>query len=217
MVVLALVVAWRLGLFTLTRHGALVNAVARLRHLPLLIPLFILGVGLAIVLGCPVTLLALLGGALFGLWYGLILNWAGAMLGAIGGYELASRLNRNARALLLGRFTKRIERLGAVNGFMSVFRLRLIPIVPFALVSIAGAFAEVPRRDYLIASALGSIPSIVAYTFCGESVLAGVEGAGHQALVRVAIAGCLLLVLSFAPLLVQSYRSKPGRGGHVAS
>lgn len=213
LVMIALAVAWKLGLFELMRSGALEQAAMDLRRVPFITPIFVVAAAVGIMLWCPVTLLAVLGGALFGLRDGLVLNWVGAMLGAIGGYELTSRIRKDIRAVFLERHKHRIDTLGGANGFMAIFRLRLIPIVPFALVNTAGAFAEVPRRDYLIASALGSIPSIVAYTFCGQGVLAGVEGAGHRALVRVAIAGGVLLVLSFAP---SAFRARGSRadGAH---
>jgi uncharacterized membrane protein YdjX (TVP38/TMEM64 family) len=90
-----------------------------------------------------------------------------------------------------------------------VLRLRLLPLVPFNVLSFAAGLAGVPFRPYLAATALGILPGTIVYTYFADSLLAGVEGASRQAFARVAAAGALLLAVSFGPALVRRLRRGP--------
>jgi uncharacterized membrane protein YdjX (TVP38/TMEM64 family) len=208
--VFALIVAaaaiglWRSGL--LHDRAALIAVIDRARGMPLLIPLFLVAYTVAVAFGLPASPLTLAGGALFGVWGGIALNWCGAMAGAFAAFLFAHLLCRDDCRDLLGRRQDALDRLAARHGFLGTLRLRLVPVVPFALVNYGAALAGVGRRDYLLATAIGILPGTAVYTWFADSLLQGAAGAGRHALVRVSIAGALLLVLSFVPTLVARLR-----------
>ena len=103
------------------------------------------------------------------------------------------------------RFQK-LDGLVERGGFANIFRLRLLPVVPFNLLSFAAGLAGVPLRAYLLGTALGIVPGTIVYTYFADSLIGGAEGASRAALVRVGIAATLLLALSFAPALVRRLR-----------
>ncbi|MFN2398155.1 MAG: TVP38/TMEM64 family protein [Gemmatimonadaceae bacterium] len=201
-VAVAVAVAWHFGLFELTNRDALAAAIEKVRRVRYLPLLFVLAYAIAVTFGLPATAFTLAGGALFGFGPGLLLNWLGATIGAVLAYSFAGALCGETCRAVLGRRAEALDQLAAAHGFVGTLRLRLIPVVPFTLLNYGAALAGVRRRDYVLATALGIVPGAAVYTYFANSLIQGVEGAGRQALVNVSIAGVLLIVLSFIPMLV---------------
>ena len=187
------------GLSRYSELDTLAGAVRDARRVPLAPLLFVATYALVAAFGLPALALTLAGGAIFGVGLGLLLNWLGAVLGAMGGYLLARALGRDAVARLLGARAGRLDELATAHGFGTILRLRLIPIVPFNALNFAAGLAGVRLRAYALATALGIIPGTFVYTYFADALLAGARGAREQALVRVAVAGVLLVLLSFLP------------------
>ena len=199
----AALIAWRLGFFTLRDPQRLAAAIRKAREIRWIMPLFVAAYALVTTFGLPAFPLTLAGGAMFGVGLGSVLNWTGAVLGACGSYGLARLLGRDALHGLLGRWGSRFDALGARSGFATIFRLRLIPVVPFNLVSLAAGLASASFPSYAAATALGIIPGTVIYTYFADSLVAGAEGASRNAFIRLGVAAALLIALSFLPLLAQ--------------
>ena len=204
----AALLAWRLGLFDLRDPRRLADAVRRARGVSAIAPIFVAVYAVVATFGLPATPLTLAGGAIFGTVLGSILNWLGAVLGATGAWALARWLGEGAFRRLLGRWSAKLDALDARRGFATVFRLRLLPVVPFNVLSLAAGLAGVPLRAYVLGTALGIIPGTVIYTYFADTLIAGVAGASRAAFVRVGIAAALLLVVSFAPALVRRLRAR---------
>ena len=198
--------AYRLGIFELRDPERLAAALRRVRDVPALPVMFVLAYALASTFGVPGTAFTLAGGAIFGTVFGSLLNWAGATISALGAYTLARRLGSGAVRGILGRHARTLDALGERAGFGTLFRLRLIPVVPFNALNFAAGLAPVPFRSYALSTALGIIPGTVIYTYFADSLIAGVMGARNKALLHVAVAGALLIALSFGPALVRRVR-----------
>jgi len=170
------------------------------------VALYTVAAGLAL----PGSALTLAGGALYRLWPGLLLNWAGALLGATLGFLLARRLGRDFVARRLkGRAAALDERAGR-HGFRTILFLRLVPLVPFNALNYGAGLSAVRLRDYVGASALGILPGSFAYTYFADAILAGSLEARRSALLHALLAGGLLVVLSLLPLAWRRrHRSPP--------
>ena len=154
--------------------------------------------------------LTLAGGALFGFWRGALLNLIGANLGASAAFGIARLLGRDGLQALLGSRLAGLDRLAQQAGFAWLLRVRLIPVIPFNIVNFAAGLTAMPWRTYAAATALGIVPGTLVYTFFADAMLSGSREASRGALVRVLIAGALLVLLSFTPTLVRRF---PGRAG----
>lgn len=203
MISAASLMAWRLGFFALRDPQRLDAAIRRARETRGIVPLFIGAYALVATFGLPAFALTLAGGAMFGLRLGSALNWSGAVLGACGSYGLARLLGRDAVHGLLGKWGDRLDALGVRSGFATIFRLRLIPVVPFNVLNLASGLAGVSFPAYAAATALGIIPGTVIYTYFADSLVAGAAGASRQAFIRLGVAAALLISLSFLPRLAQ--------------
>jgi uncharacterized membrane protein YdjX (TVP38/TMEM64 family) len=199
-------IAWHFGFFELRHPSTLARAVRGLRGQRFVAPLFVVAYAAATTFGLPGSAFTLAGGAIFGFWWGSVLNWIGATLGATTAYLFARALCGDSCRELLGRYEAKLQQAAAEHGFMAMLRLRLIPVIPFNLLNYAAALAGVRLRAYLVATMIGIIPAMAIYTYFADALLGGVAGATRHALLNVSMAGALLILLSFVPAAMQRWR-----------
>jgi uncharacterized membrane protein YdjX (TVP38/TMEM64 family) len=130
---------------------------------------FVLIYALATVLFLPGSLLTLGGGALFGLVWGTVWVFSGAMLGA----TLAFLVGRyGARAWVQQKIAgntqfQAIDAAVAQQGKKIVLLTRLSPVFPFNLLNYAFGLTQVSLFDYVVGS-LGMFPGTVMYVYIGS-------------------------------------------------
>jgi uncharacterized membrane protein YdjX (TVP38/TMEM64 family) len=198
--------ASRAGLLDLRDPKALLAAIERARAVPYIHVVFVLVYIVVATFGLPATPFTLAGGILFGTALGSGLNWLGATLGATGTYLLARTLGGDALRKLLGGQAARLDLLAGKRGFSTLFRLRLLPVIPFNALSFTAALSGIPIKPYVAATGLGILPGTIIYTYFAGSLVGGVSGASSSARTNLIIASVLLLALSFLPSLVQRIR-----------
>ena len=173
------------------------------REVPFAAAIFVVVYVVVATIGLPGLPLTLAGGAIFGVAAGIALTWLGATLGATGAFLLARTLGGDALRRLLGARAGTLDRIVGDGAFLTILRLRLIPVVPFNGLNFGAGLAGVRLAPYVAATALGILPGTSVYTYFADSLLAGTDGAKQTAFIRVAIAGVLLLALSYAPALAR--------------
>lgn len=192
-VVIALVVvAWESGFFSLHDMARVRAAIDSVRAIPALPVVFVLAYIVLSAVGVPASSLTLAGGALFGTTRGIALNWLGACGGAMFAFTLARALSLGAMTTAL-RGDRTVAKLLGPGAPMLLFRLRLVPVVPFALLNVGSAMSSMSWGEYAVATGLGIIPITVIYTTFSASLIAGVEGSGVKAMVIALIsAGAII-------------------------
>lgn len=83
----------------------------------------------------------------------------------------------------------------AHRGWFSVMCLRLIPGLPFSVLNYACVFTPVRRRDFAIATFVGSAPSTVIGVLLGDSLTTGHNGHALVLLGALGVVGLLGLVV----------------------
>ena len=133
------------------------------------VPLYALWVTLLL----PGVWASMLAGALYGTWWGSLVVFLGACLGA----EIVFLLGRRGR--LKGWARRRlaaapkllaVEQAVSREGLRLVLLTRLSPAFPFSLLNLAYGLSEVSLRDYTI-GLIGILPGTVL--FCALGALAG--------------------------------------------
>ncbi|NLU79848.1 TVP38/TMEM64 family protein [Micromonospora sp. HNM0581] len=155
--------------------------------------LFVAGYALGTVLLVPGVLLTTAAGALFGVVGGSVVVLVGATLGAVASFLLGRVLGRPAVERLVGGRLQRLDGFLARRGLFAVIGLRLVPVVPFALLNYGSGVTAVRLRDYTVGSAIGMTPGVVAYTALGGSFT---DPTSPQFL--VAVAGLAMLTVAGA-------------------
>jgi uncharacterized membrane protein YdjX (TVP38/TMEM64 family) len=117
----------------------------------------------------PRTLLAIVGGMLFGVGWGIVWSELGSVGGAVAGFLLARYVNSGLLELKgrprVGLIFRRVER----GGWRAVALLRLIPAVPHSVANYGLALTRLPLGAYAFGSLIGQLPMTIAYVELGAA------------------------------------------------
>ena len=124
----------------------------------------------------PVAVLALAGGLLFGLWWGSLYTFLGAILNCTLMFLLARYVGRDKVEQLIQSklspvWQQRLSGLNSGHGFLLLIVLRLIPAVPYNLINYAFGLTAMSYRTYILASAIGIVPGTLAFINIGDKAL----------------------------------------------
>jgi len=120
----------------------------------------------------PAELLAVANGRIFGLPLGLLVTWAGAMLGAFAAYGLARWLGRPfVRRVVPERHWRKLEEWTEWGGAGGLLLARLIPVISFNLINYAAGLAGIGWWRFTWTTALGILPVTTASVLVGSHML----------------------------------------------
>ncbi|WP_342508935.1 TVP38/TMEM64 family protein [Sporosarcina sp. FSL K6-2383] len=110
----------------------------------------------------------------YGLWYGFVLSWAGAVVGSYVVFLIIRKYGRNR---LLGFLTKkpRVQKLIRWvdgHGFGPLFLLICFPFTPSALVNLVAALSNMKKTYYLVTLMAGKLVMIFTISFIGYDLKA---------------------------------------------
>lgn len=208
LVAVALLIAWRLGYFDLARREHLVGLIRQARHTSWAGLFYVIAYALVVTLGLPATVVSIVGGALFGVARGVVLAWSGAMTGTLIAYTLARSVGKGHVHRFLGRHHL-LDRLRKRSDFWTLLRLRVLPVAPFGVLDYVAGLVGVPVRALLLATAIGILPSLTAYTYVGAELVTGLLTAGEAQFRALRIAGAVTLVMiciSLVPTVIRQFR-----------
>jgi uncharacterized membrane protein YdjX (TVP38/TMEM64 family) len=191
LVVAALGAAWRWTPLAEWLDMETVTAVGRtIRSLPLS-PLLVIAAYVAgglVVL--PVTLLIAATGIVFGPVLGALYAWLGAIASAAVLYVIGRWLGRDALRRYGGERVNRVSNRLAREGLMAVALVRMLPVAPFSIVNVVAGASRIRARDFLLGTALGMAPGIVATV----AIVDGVAGGFSARSVAITLSGVALVV-----------------------
>lgn len=116
------------------------------------------------------SLVTILSGFLFGLFFGTVATVIGASLGVLGLYMIVSKteftkaITQDYVNAYLPKIKKGIEK----DGFFYMLLLRLLPIFPFFAVNILAPLSGIRCFDYMMATFFGIIPGTLAFVSIGK-------------------------------------------------
>ena len=124
----------------------------------------------------PVAVLALAGGLLFGLWWGSIYTFLGAMINCTVMFMLSrtigyARVKGLMEKKLSEKWQKRLAAAAGREGFLLLVVLRLIPAVPYNLINYAFGLTAMGYPAYLLGSAIGIIPGTLVFINIGDKAM----------------------------------------------
>jgi uncharacterized membrane protein YdjX (TVP38/TMEM64 family) len=121
----------------------------------------------------PRTLLAGVGGALFGFVGGLVYILLGVTIGALVAHSIGRLLGREFMARHLKGRMLTMEQAVAKRGVTAIVISRMIPLCPFGLANYAFGTTSVRRGAFLSGTLLGAMPATVAYAAMGSATARG--------------------------------------------
>ncbi len=143
----------------------------------------------------PLWPFAVLGGALFGPFFGALYTIVGLTLGAVVSFKVMRYIEGGYLKRFVSERTKWIRGLFhsvGDNGFVIILTLRLVHFVPYKGVNYTAGMMPISFRDFLFGTFLGIIPANAFYAYLGDSL---VELDAHKVLVAVVIAVVFSLII----------------------
>lgn len=116
------------------------------------------------------VILTLAGGALFGLWTGLVVVSLASTAGATLAFLAARYLLRDSVTRRFGARLDEVHRGMDRNGAFYLFTLRLVPLVPFFVINLVMGLTKMPARRYAWVSQLGMLPGTLVYVNAGTAL-----------------------------------------------
>ena len=155
------------------------------------------GFVVASLLMVPVTLLAVVGGIVFGGWqaFGYVLS--GAMIASAVGFLGGRLLGRGVLERLSGSRFEQLSKRIAKRGTVAVAILRLVPIAPFALFNLVAGSSHLGVRQFLVGSLIGLIPGLGAITLFSDSLWQAITAPSLSSVAIAAGMGGILLVFAW--------------------
>ena len=143
------------------------------------IPLLVMTIVAAFVVGgllfVPITLMIGATALILPGWQSFFCALAGTLLNALATNMLGRYLGRNTVRKLAGHRLDGLNKMLARKGVIAIALVRNIPVAPFSLVNIVAGTTGIRMHHYLMGTAIGMFPGILAITFFTDRFLALIE------------------------------------------
>jgi len=155
--------------------------------------------------GLPITVV---GGVLFGPFWGVVYVAVGATTGATLAFVIARKMGREwVEGLVKGGRMREIDEAVEKKGWKIVAFTRLIPLFPFNFLNYAFGLTKIGLVPYFLATLLFMLPGITAYVVFSSSIL----DIFHGRVSGTFIAGIVLVVLvSLIPFAYKGVKARRG-------
>lgn len=152
--------------------------------------LFVLLQAVVTITPLPRTVFTVAAGVLFGSLWGLVLTVLATVIAALAAYGLTRWIGgpfiaRHADRAQVRWLRARLDH----SGLLAMVSLRLIPMVPFAVLNYVSGLAAVRLFPFLAGTVLGVLPGTVAIVVLGDSAATGHV---HPVTFAVSVCGGLL-------------------------
>jgi uncharacterized membrane protein YdjX (TVP38/TMEM64 family) len=124
-------------------------------------------VGQAIIAPLPMNVITITNALVFGPVWGGVLSWFSTVLGASLCFLLSRTFGKPFAHKVVGNSIGKAERFFQKYGLHAMFLVRMMPFVPFDAVSYGAPLVGVPFSRFLLATAVGIIPSVFVYSYLG--------------------------------------------------
>jgi phosphatidylserine/phosphatidylglycerophosphate/cardiolipin synthase-like enzyme/membrane protein DedA with SNARE-associated domain len=204
-----LAAAWRWGpLHEWLDPDAVAAAVAALKAEPST-PLWVLGAYLlASLAAMPITLLIVVTALAFGPAAGFAYALAGSLLASAVTFAFGRRLGRDKVRRLGGARLNELSRRLGNGGVLAVLVLRLVPVAPFTLVNLVAGATHLRARDFLLGTALGMTPGILAVTLFSDRLAAALW---HPSAVTLGLLGVVAAAVAAAGFVIYRWHARRTR------
>ena len=137
---------------------------------------FLLMILQSIISPIPEFFITLSNAAIWGWWRGAILSWTSSMVGAamcfyiarIIGRDIVVKLNSNSAVEHIEKFFDRY-------GTNAIVIARLLPFIPFDIVSYFAGLTPIGFWKFFIATGIGQFPATIIYSYAGGQLRGGAQ------------------------------------------
>ncbi|CVK19706.1 TVP38/TMEM64 family protein [Sporomusa sphaeroides] len=137
----------------------------------------------------PFMILSGAAGIVYGLFWGVIISWAGEVIGALVMFIFARYFFRQAVEgwIVKSRYLKQVDNYSATNGFKALLLARLLPLAPSGIITAVAAISKISFKDFLLATVLGKLPPVIIKVIIGHDIVFAGENLGRLIVVTVLV------------------------------
>lgn len=122
----------------------------------------------------PAFLITFANAAIFGWIGGAILSWSSSMVGAAACFGIAKLYGRNTVTKLTGKNAlETVDKFFDKFGTKSIIIARLLPFMPFDIVSYAAGLTSMKFWPFFLATGIGQLPATIIYSYAGKMLGGG--------------------------------------------
>lgn len=122
----------------------------------------------------PAFLITFANAAIFGWLWGALLSWTSSMVGAAACFGIARLYGRNTVVKLTGNTAlESVDEFFDKFGAKSILIARLLPFMPFDIVSYAAGLTSMRFWPFILATGLGELPATIIYSYAGKMLAGG--------------------------------------------
>jgi uncharacterized membrane protein YdjX (TVP38/TMEM64 family) len=119
----------------------------------------------------PAEFVAIANGMIFGSFWGVVITWVGAMIGAFLAFWLSRKLGRPFVKRMLSEDKARlVDNLAAQYGAGALFLSRFLPVIAFNLINYAAGLMKISWWTFAWATGLGILPMTILMVVVGDQV-----------------------------------------------
>lgn len=160
--------------------------------------IYILIVSIAPALMMPGAPFIIAGGILFGSFWGVVYGITGATTGACLAFLVSRYLLREwLESKLTSHRWVKLKNQTEKHGWKIVAITRLVPLVPFNLLSYALGLTRIRFSHYIITSFICMLPGCIAYILLSSSILDLIKG---KVTAELIVSSIIIIVLSLLPI-----------------
>ncbi len=124
----------------------------------------------------PAFVITFTNGLLFGAWWGTLLSWSSAMVGAAVCFYISKIYGRPVVEKLVGKKSLQYtDKFFDRYGEHAILIARLLPIVSFDVISYAAGLTSMRFWPFFIATGIGQLPATIVYSYLGEQLTGTVK------------------------------------------
>lgn len=183
-----------IGLDTITNQEALKEYISRYGTFAPLV-FFLIQFLQVLIAPIPGNITGLVGGALFGLWYGFLLNGAAVLLGSALMFYMGRKYGKKITHKFAGEteLDKYEKKLSGKTGKSVLMGLFLLPFTPDDLLCLAAGLTDISTQSFFVIMIIGRLPS----SFITNAVGAGLYSDKFLQIVLFSIIYYLLAFLFY--------------------
>ncbi len=139
----------------------------------------------------PSSVLEVAAGSVYGPLGGTIINIIGANISAALAFSTSRFIGRSFFSRTSRGRLKRYDEAISRDAFFTIFLMRII-LVPFDIVNYASGMTGIAYSEYALATFLGTLPAVIAFTIAGDSL-----GKPQGVIICTFLTGIIVLLMYF--------------------
>jgi len=158
----------------------------------------------------PLSVLTVVCALLLGPWLGFFCAMAGALFSALLAFLIGQSLGGELIERFSGSTVHTLSKKLSERGVMTVAILRMLPVAPYTIVNLVAGVSHLRLGTFMLGSALGLVPVLAALTAFSGTLLQLINNPGAKSLAVFVLLAVAILILTLVARRILKRRRPVG-------